>query len=211
VEDTGMHQDVVVVMYKLFVRNVRPQNQSALSALVKTNKSLIYSHYFDVQGDIKPSILELQTPGDLLQADIEKYDDTFMWRNLMEQEEAEKKHLDEQVTLRSTEFYSKCDGNFAGVIHWSERYPPVPAIWRREMVRFPKFHEDSAYEPTKECTARQKRVEVLQAPTYVKWNTEATCTCSTCGLVKIEYALLHPEVKGATLATFRIGGLCAGV
>jgi hypothetical protein len=87
----------------------------------------MYSHYFAVQGDIKPSTLELQTPGDLLQADIEKYDDTFMWRNLTEQEEAEKTYLDEQVTLR-TEFYSKCDGNFAGVIHWSERYPPVPAV-----------------------------------------------------------------------------------
>jgi hypothetical protein len=70
------------------------------------------------------------------------------------------------------------------------------------MVRFPKFHEDSTYEPTKECTARQKRkLAVLQAPTCVKWNTEVTCTCSTCGPAKIDYALLHPAVKGATLAT----------
>jgi hypothetical protein len=153
------------------------------------------------RGDIDPSILELQTPGDLLQADIEKYDDTFMWRNVMEQEEAERKYQNEQVTLR-TEFYSKCDGNFAGVIHWSERYPPVPAAGRSGMVRIPKFHADSTYEPTKEFTTRQKRdLAVLQAPTYVKWNTEVTCTCSTCGPVKIEYALLHPAVKGATLAT----------
>jgi hypothetical protein len=75
----------------------------------------MYSHYFEVKGDIYPSILELQTPGDLLQADIEKYDNTFMWRNLSEQEEAERKYQNEQVTLR-TEFYSKCDGNFAVVI-----------------------------------------------------------------------------------------------
>jgi hypothetical protein len=74
-----------------------------------------------------------------------------MWRNMTEQEEAEKKYLDRQATLR-TEFYSKCDGNFAGVIHWSERYPPVPAVGKREMVRIPKFHEDSTYEPTKECS-----------------------------------------------------------
>jgi hypothetical protein len=149
----------------------------------------MYSHYFVVQGDIKPSILELQTPGDLLQADIEKYDDTFMWRNLTEQEEAEKKYLDEQVTLH-TLFYSKCDGNIAGVIHRSERYPPVPAVGRHQMVRIPNFHEYSTYEPMKECTARQKReLAILQAPTYMKWNTEVTCTCSTCGPVKIEYAL----------------------
>jgi hypothetical protein len=44
----------------------------------------MYSHYFAVQGNIEPSILELQTSGDLLQADIEKYDDTFMWRHLTE-------------------------------------------------------------------------------------------------------------------------------
>jgi hypothetical protein len=86
-------------------------------------------------------------------------------------------------------------------------------------VRIPTFHEDSAYEPTKECTARQKREPaVLQAPTYLKWNTEVACTCSTCGPVKIEYALLHPAVKGTTLATLcenrakkttlSIGGLC---
>jgi hypothetical protein len=50
----------------------------------------MYSHYYAVQGDIDPSILELQTLGDLLQADIEKYADTFMWRNLTEQEEAER-------------------------------------------------------------------------------------------------------------------------
>jgi hypothetical protein len=49
-----------------------------IAYLVKTNKNLLYSHYFAVQGDIDPSILELQTPCDLLQADIEKYDDTFM-------------------------------------------------------------------------------------------------------------------------------------
>jgi hypothetical protein len=172
-----------------------------LEYLVKTNKSLMYSHYFAVHGDIDPSILELQTPGDLLQADIAKYDDTLMWRNLMEQEEAERNYQNEQVTLR-TEFYSKCDSNFAGVIYWSERYPPVPAASRRGMVRIPKFHEDSTYEPMKECTARQKRdLAVLQASTYVKWNTEATCTCPTCGPVKIEYALLHPAVKGDTLAT----------
>jgi hypothetical protein len=116
----------------------------------------MYSHYFAVQGDIKPSILELQTPGDLLQADIENYDDTFLWRNFMEQEETEKKYLDEQVSL-CTEFYSKCDGSFAGVIHWGKRYPPVPAaVGRRQMVRIPKFHVDSTYEPTKECTARRK-------------------------------------------------------
>jgi hypothetical protein len=36
---------------------------------------------------------------------------------------------------------------------------------------------------------------------HTKWNTEATCTCSTCGPAKIEYELLHPAVKGATLAT----------
>jgi hypothetical protein len=103
--------------------------------------------------------------------------------------------LDFVITL-CNEFYCKCDGIFAGVIHWSERYSPVPAVGRREMVRILKFHEDSTYEPTKECTARQKReLAVLQAPTYVKWNTEVTCTCSTCGPVTIEYALLHPAVK----------------
>ena len=92
-----------------------------------TNKSLMYSHYFAFQGDIKPSILELQTPGDLLQAYIEKYDDTFMWRNMTEHEEAERNYHNEQAVLR-TEFYSKCDGNFAGVIHWNDRYPPVPRV-----------------------------------------------------------------------------------
>jgi hypothetical protein len=143
-------------------------------------------------GDIDSSILELQTPGDLLQADIEKYDDTFMWRNLKEQEESEMEYHNEQVILR-TEFYSKCDGNFAGVIHWNDRYPPVPGVERCDMVRIPKFHKYSTYEPTKECTSRHKRyLDVLQAPTYVKWNTEVSCTCSTCGPVKIAYALLHP-------------------
>jgi hypothetical protein len=52
------------------------------------------------------------------------------------------------------------------------------------------------------ATARQKReLAVLQAPTYVKWDTEVSCTCYTCGPVKIEYTLLHPAVNGATLAT----------
>jgi hypothetical protein len=55
-----------------------------------------------------------------------------MWRNLTEQEEAERNYQNEQVTLR-TEFYSKCDGNFAGVIYWSERYPQyqqlVEVVW----------------------------------------------------------------------------------
>jgi hypothetical protein len=70
------------------------------------------------------------------------------------------------------------------------------------MVRIPKFHEDSTFEPMKECTARQKRdLAVLQAPTYAKCNTEAHCTCPTCGPVRIEYPLLHPAVKGPTLAT----------
>jgi hypothetical protein len=187
------------------VQVIRPECKTpvpkCIEYLVAVNKSLMYSHYFAVQGDINPSILELNTAGDLLQANIEQYDDTFLLRNVTEQEEADKIYHKKQALLR-TEFYSKCYGNFAGVIYWNERYSPVVAMGRRGMVRVPKFHDYFTYEPTKECTARQKReLAVLQAPTFVKWNTEVTCTCSTCGPAKIEYVLLHPAVKGATQAT----------
>jgi hypothetical protein len=54
-------------------------------------------------------------------ANIKQYDNSFKWRNVTEQEEAENIYMSKQVALRM-EFFSKCNGNFAGVIYWYDEY-----------------------------------------------------------------------------------------
>jgi hypothetical protein len=118
-----------------------------------------------------------------------------------EQEEAENIYMSKQVALHAA-FFSMCDGNFAGVIYWHDEYSTGAPVARRTKVVIPKYHEHCIYEPTTECMVLQKKeLAELQVPTYIKWDAGVTSTRSPCEPVKIEYVLLHPEVKGATPAT----------
>jgi hypothetical protein len=91
-----------------------------------------------------------------------------MWRNVTERKEAENIYMARQEAL-CTEFYSKCDGNFAGVIYWHATVQPVA---RLTTVMVSKYREYNMYEPTTECTVLQKRdLLELQVPTCIKWDT----------------------------------------
>jgi hypothetical protein len=112
-----------------------------------------------------------------------------------EQEEAENIYMIKQVALH-IEFFSKCDGSFAGVIYWLDDYSTGAPVARHTKVLISKYHEHSMFKPMTECLVLQKR-ELAELPMYIKWDTGVTSTRSPCEPVKIEYVLLHPAVKGA--------------